>query len=197
MSGVRTVPLAPPALRTPDVWDPSFQIPVRLKEPLWTVQRTPGEIATAVMAQCAQLEAIARSKNKLQAVGEITCESTKDSTVRAIMARIKNFLSQLPLPEPNIFGYLEYSGLAGLYPRAAAVIEAFERCESVDDELLNEMRAPSDGYFPQLAMLHQLVVMCKQLDHDIVHLSNHKYMAHQTALLFVRQYVCTYNALPK
>ena len=84
------------------------------------------------------------------------------------------------------------------------MVEAYERCESVDDQMLDEMKVPTDGktvfwrishphisfinfagYFPQLAMLHQLVVMCKQLDHDIVHLSNHKYMAHQTALLFV------------
>lgn len=46
------------------------------------------------------------------------------------------------------------------------------------------------GYFQQFAMLNQMVTMCQQLNSDIFNLTNHKYIAHQTALLYVSiQYV--------
>ncbi|XP_062521674.1 uncharacterized protein LOC134196540 isoform X2 [Corticium candelabrum] len=141
------------------------------------------------MAQCAQLEGILRSKERQRAKTEISAsarmhQTSRDSAVNAILERMKDFLRQLPVPETDAYGYLEYTGLAELYPRGSAVVDAFDRNEQNDDDEMEGITALTDAYFPQVAMLHDLVVMCNQLDHDILHLSNHKYIAHQTALLF-------------
>lgn len=42
------------------------------------------------------------------------------------------------------------------------------------------------GYFLHLGMLNQLITLSHQLNSDAFNLTNHKYMAHQTALLYVR-----------
>ena len=42
------------------------------------------------------------------------------------------------------------------------------------------------GYFLHLGMLNQLLTLSHQLNSDAFNLTNHKYMAHQTALLYVR-----------
>ncbi|KAJ7378182.1 hypothetical protein OS493_024129 [Desmophyllum pertusum] len=41
-----------------------------------------------------------------------------------------------------------------------------------------------DGYFLHLGMLNQLLTLSHQLNSDAFNLTNHKYMAHQTALLY-------------
>lgn len=41
------------------------------------------------------------------------------------------------------------------------------------------------GYFLHLGMLNQLITLSHQLNSDAFNLTNHKYMAHQTALLYV------------
>ena len=41
------------------------------------------------------------------------------------------------------------------------------------------------GYFQHLGMLNQLITLSHQLNSDAFNLTNHKYMAHQTALLYV------------
>ena len=41
------------------------------------------------------------------------------------------------------------------------------------------------GYFQHLGMLNQLITLSHQLNRDAFNLTNHKYMAHQTALLYV------------
>ena len=41
------------------------------------------------------------------------------------------------------------------------------------------------GYFQHLGMLNQLITLSHQLNSDAFNLGNHKYMAHQTALLYV------------
>ena len=51
------------------------------------------------------------------------------------------------------------------------------------------------GYFPHLGMLNQLITLSHQLNSDAFNLTNHKYMAHQTALLYVRY--CLIKTLPK
>ena len=43
----------------------------------------------------------------------------------------------------------------------------------------------SAGYFQHLSTLNQVSMMCQQLRHDATNLSNHKYIAHQIALLYV------------
>lgn len=41
-----------------------------------------------------------------------------------------------------------------------------------------------DSYFAHLSVLNQLLSMCEQLSADIATMSNHKYVAHQIALLY-------------
>ena len=44
------------------------------------------------------------------------------------------------------------------------------------------------GYFQHLGMLNQLITLSHQLNSDAFNLTNHKYMTHQTALLYVSVY---------
>ncbi|XP_054771703.1 uncharacterized protein LOC129279627 [Lytechinus pictus] len=41
-----------------------------------------------------------------------------------------------------------------------------------------------DGYLSHLAVVNQVNALCKQLHHDAQNLNNHKYIAHQVALLY-------------
>jgi hypothetical protein len=45
-------------------------------------------------------------------------------------------------------------------------------------------------WFVSQSVLNQLAEMASQINHDIRHLSNHKYIAHQMALLYVRGVCC-------
>ena len=46
------------------------------------------------------------------------------------------------------------------------------------------------AYFAQMAVMNQIIVIAEQLRYDTEHLDNHKYIAHQLALLYVRVCVC-------
>ena len=42
-----------------------------------------------------------------------------------------------------------------------------------------------DTYFGHMSVLNQLYEMAAQINHDVRNLPNHKYIAHQFALLYV------------
>ncbi|XP_065840652.1 uncharacterized protein [Oscarella lobularis] len=190
MAAIRPLTLAPPPLRTPYSYDSSLKgnaplekqiadsqrepkVDVRLCEPLWSVKRTPGEIAVAVLAHCTVIEAIARSK-----AGETVAKRWRNASATA-ESRMRDLLQQLPVPETDIPAYLEYTGIDSLFPQAAALLERGE-----DTNVLEEESAvDSDAYFSNVAALNQLFATSKQIGHDVNHQANHKYMAHQTALL--------------
>ena len=46
------------------------------------------------------------------------------------------------------------------------------------------------AYWAQLSVLNQIVVISQQLRDDVNNMANHKYIAHQLALLYVCMYVC-------
>lgn len=76
--------------------------------------------------------------------------------------------------------YMEVMGIGRLYPRAAVYLR------SPDTPAQHDVSTVMDGYFPSIAQLHQLISLCKQLQQDMDVLNNHKYVAHQLAVLFVR-----------
>eukprot|EP01113_Clastostelium_recurvatum_P020969 TRINITY_DN2483_c1_g1_i1.p1 TRINITY_DN2483_c1_g1~~TRINITY_DN2483_c1_g1_i1.p1 ORF type:complete len:259 (-),score=55.19 TRINITY_DN2483_c1_g1_i1:83-859(-) len=47
-----------------------------------------------------------------------------------------------------------------------------------------------DEYFQQMSLLHQLSSLCTQLRDDVQNLNNHKYIAHQVALLYQSVNAC-------
>ncbi|XP_065840653.1 uncharacterized protein [Oscarella lobularis] len=180
MAAIRPLTLAPPPLRTPYSYDSSLKVDVRLCEPLWSVKRTPGEIAVAVLAHCTVIEAIARSKaGETVAKRWRNASATAESRILPIVRQVRDLLQQLPVPETDIPAYLEYTGIDSLFPQAAALLERGE-----DTNVLEEESAvDSDAYFSNVAALNQLFATSKQIGHDVNHQANHKYMAHQTALL--------------
>ena len=61
-------------------------------------------------------------------------------------------------------------------------------CMSIEVQLLCCGNFHIIGYFQHLGMLNQLITLSHQLNSDAFNLTNHKYMAHQTALLYVSVY---------
>jgi len=57
---------------------------------------------------------------------------------------------------------------------------------------INTLSNDSLGYFDRLAALNQLNMMSNQIYFDLHNLGNHKYVAHQTALLYVSIHIVLY-----
>ncbi|CAH1781787.1 unnamed protein product, partial [Owenia fusiformis] len=74
--------------------------------------------------------------------------------------------------------YMDYTGYAKLYPRAAAYIT--RPCNLS----LSSRKNNIDGYFPRMQALNQVVTLAHQLNSDVCNLYNHKYVAYQIALLY-------------
>ena len=86
--------------------------------------------------------------------------------------------ANLEAPDPGLADYLVRAKLTKLFPRTLAA--------SRDDAEMSHLtkRIPMDAYFAHLSVLNQLVTVAKQILHDLESLSNHKYIAHQVALLY-------------
>lgn len=86
--------------------------------------------------------------------------------------------AKLEAPDPGLADYLMRTKLTKLFPRTLAA--------SRDDAAMSQLtkRIPMDAYFAHLSVLNQLVTVANQILHDLESLSNHKYIAHQVALLY-------------
>ncbi|KAJ8030904.1 hypothetical protein HOLleu_27449 [Holothuria leucospilota] len=74
--------------------------------------------------------------------------------------------------------YLHQTGLDTMYPRAALVAsDPYGPPPDVKS-------ASVDDHFSHLSALNQITTLCNQIQSDCRNLHNHKYMAHQVALLY-------------
>ncbi|EDO39997.1 predicted protein [Nematostella vectensis] len=167
----------------PLAYDPSFKVEVRLHEPLWKVQFSPDDVALELLTLCSQLEALCRreystSTGKVDSAHKVEYQSKFEPKAKVLIEKMREMLHFLPVPRPNIREYIRQTGLSMLFPKVTSYLNNPER-----PAFLNQKSA-MDGYFHQFAMLNQMVTLCHQLNSDAFNLTNHKYIAHQVALLY-------------
>lgn len=92
--------------------------------------------------------------------------------------------------------YLRESGLGYLFPRVELCLQEPDQdlvrvdTSVIDGKILrlfHDVDASSmTGYLTKQSQLHGIVALAQQLSTDVQSCSSHKYIAHQTALLYVR-----------
>ncbi|XP_068686165.1 uncharacterized protein [Montipora foliosa] len=164
-------------------YDPSFKVEVRLHEPLWKVQFSPDDVAIEILTLCSQLEPLckkeyATSLGRVDDAHKVEYQNKFEPKAQVLLEKMKEMLHFLPDPRPTLKEYLKQTGLSLLFPRVTSYLTNPER------PAFQGQKSSMDGYFQHLAMLNQLITLSHQLNSDAHNLTNHKYMAHQTALLY-------------
>ncbi|CAH1244726.1 Hypp7369 [Branchiostoma lanceolatum] len=103
---------------------------------------------------------------------------TFESHAMVLIGKMREALNRLPQPPAFIQDYLQSTGLAGMFPRAAAYIANPQTLYDLGQQ------GSMDEHFQHMASLHLVSSMCRQLNSDVNNLANHKYIAHQVALLY-------------
>ncbi|XP_077987525.1 uncharacterized protein LOC144442130 [Glandiceps talaboti] len=176
---------ATPALVVPLSYDPSFKVDVRLHEPLWSGAICWSDVAVDVMVLCTQLEPMCRkelaesSKPTESGRRRRRYSNTFDAQAMVIVEKMKECIQNIPEPTPSLESFLEETGLSTVYPRTATYVESPHNFH-----LQTPTKAVMDDYFSHVAALNQVVSLCNLLNADINNLNNHKYVAHQIALLY-------------
>jgi len=183
---VRVLPLAPKPLCSPHPYDPAYRVEVQLDEPLWVPRVGPRDIAMEIMALCVQLDSFiltsahnlredshdARSRRKVK------FEQTLTSQATAVLQQMREQLRRAGMGD-DVESYLRESGMNYLFPRVELYLQE-------PDQELDKIASPiMDGYFSHLATLNNVLTMAHQLNTDVRCCASHKYIAHQTALLYV------------
>lgn len=148
---------------------------------------TSNDLAVEVMTLISELEVLC-DKDTQQ--GDNFSKFQKGSQRKTYMAtfetqaallrdKLEKLMREHPEPKPNsLQEYLSQTGLGTLYPRSAHYLDGL-RGKSQAPKV-----SPMDGYLSHLAVINQVNTLCKQLHHDVQNLTNHKYIAHQVALLY-------------
>jgi len=173
----------PGPLCAPLAYDPSFKVEVRLHEPLWKVQFSPDDVAIEVLTLCSQLEPLCKKEysttlGKIDAAHKVEYQNKFEPKAQVLFEKMREMLHFLPDPRPTLNEYLRQTGLSLLFPRVASYLSNPER------PAFQSHKSSMDGYFQHLGMLNQLLTLSHQLNSDAFNLTNHKYLAHQTALLY-------------
>ncbi|XP_029207636.2 uncharacterized protein LOC114971263 isoform X3 [Acropora millepora] len=164
-------------------YDPSFKVEVRLHEPLWKVQFSPDDVAIEVLTLCSQLEPLckreyATSSGGIDDAHKVEYQNKFEPKAQVLLEKMKEVLQFLPDPRPTLKEYLRQTGLSLLFPRVTSYLT------NPDRPAFQNQKSSMDGYFSHLGMLNQLLTLGHQLNSDAFNLTNHKYLAHQTALLY-------------
>ncbi|XP_071949747.1 uncharacterized protein [Antedon mediterranea] len=95
-----------------------------------------------------------------------------------LIERMTNLLQKTMSPVPTLLEYLESNSCAILFPKAVLYVK------NPTAKHTPIKRVPMDGHFSQATALNRLISLCHQLQHDVTTMTNHKYIAHQIALLY-------------
>ncbi|CAJ0870709.1 11683_t:CDS:2 [Entrophospora sp. SA101] len=104
--------------------------------------------------------------------------NTKIENALSVLETIIFQLEDEAAPKKDIQAYLSESGLGGLFPKSA---KRLAPNTTLFNDSSNKMNATA--HFHETNLYNQLVSISLQLQQDIK-LTNHKYMAHQLALLY-------------
>lgn len=170
-------------LSTPLSYDPSFKVDIQLDEPLWKVILTPSDVAIEILTLCSQLEPLCKrnyttKSGKISNSHKIEYQNSFEPKARVVLRKMEEYLQFLPSPQPQLLEYLEQSGLADLFPRVMSYVVNPEQPAFYGQEY------PLEEHFSTFALINQLVTLSHQLNYDAFNRTNHKYMAHQLALLY-------------
>jgi len=174
--------LKQPPLRTRSkfILHPSFQVHIRLKDPIiWNhAVASTAPIKAKIAAVCAKLEVLLEKELENRGAdapdGEVFDREPSNLLIFTLSNQLAE-LSSILAPKQGLRTYLETSGLAQMFPAVA-----LKFC-SPDDITTTDL---AEEYFNSMTIMNQLVIMSTQLAKDAIHRTNHKYMAHQIALLY-------------
>ncbi|XP_071837968.1 uncharacterized protein [Apostichopus japonicus] len=177
-------PLDAVPLRVPYSYSPEYKVELRLHESLWEVAMSGPDLVIEVMTFCSQLELLCQREyhETTQKPGfrgrKRNYSNTFGTQANLILDKVEKVLQCLPKPSPTVPEYLNMTGLALMFPRAAKVAE--------DPHVIPpDIKSTSvDAHFAHLASLNQITSLCQQIQSDCEKLHNHKYIAHQVALLY-------------
>eukprot|EP00112_Aurelia_sp_Birch-Aquarium-sp1_P003289 Seg1365.9 transcript_id=Seg1365.9/GoldUCD/mRNA.D3Y31 product="hypothetical protein" protein_id=Seg1365.9/GoldUCD/D3Y31 len=120
----------------------------------------------------------------LKSSGGISSEYKKEYFTKfeplanVMVGKMQEHLYFMPNPRPSLKEYFKRSGLVTLFPKSASYIINHRR------PAFKNQKSTMDGYFTHLSMVNQLLCLGNQLNSDVNNLDNHKYIAHQIALLY-------------
>ncbi|XP_078312466.1 uncharacterized protein LOC111102258 isoform X1 [Crassostrea virginica] len=189
MSVVATEPLVVPLL-----YDPSFKVDVRLHEPVLGSSSQTLDLDVDLMSLCSQLDVICLkelSQHKLEKIehGRVSSDFTNKGLynvlkyTQAIKAsvvcdRMQQLMLRSGQGNTSLQQYIATKRLDLLFPRAAAYVE------NPGHFNLNQRTEGMDNYFTELTALQNLSGLSRQINSDLSNLSDHKYIAHQMAILY-------------
>lgn len=142
------------------------------------------DLVIEVMTFCSQLELLCQREYQetTRKPGfrgrKRSYSNTFGTQANLILDKIEKVLQCLPEPRPTVPEYLQQTGLAKMFPRAAGVT-------TDPSGLPPDIKSTAvDGHFAHLTSLNQITSLCQQIHADCQKLHNHKYIAHQVALLY-------------
>lgn len=164
-------------------YDSCFKVDIRLYEPLWKYHFSTEEIALEVLSLLSQLEPLCKEEYTKHTGGilpEHRMEYLNSFVPSANIAvgKMREYLSLMPNSMLTLQDYLKQNGLGTLFPRSYSYI-----CNQTTP-VFKSQKSLMDGYFSHLAMINQLMSLGNQLNSDVNNHENHKYVAHQVALLY-------------
>ncbi|XP_033760134.1 uncharacterized protein LOC117342191 [Pecten maximus] len=171
---------APPIV-VPMHYVPSFKVDVRLHEPLAGGEATPRDIEIEMMSLCSQLDVLCKKelrdqqRKKTTEHGKVSGAFLDKATV--VHDRMKQLLLKQK-QDMSLGQYIVWRGLDRVFPRAATFLS------KPDGLNLLDKKTGLDGYYQELACINQLLSLSMQINSDLHNLSDHKYIAHQLAILY-------------
>lgn len=176
MSVAATEPLVVPLL-----YDPSFKVDVRLHEPLLGSSTQNLDLDVELMSLCSQLDMICQkelSKHKQEKIehGKVSSDFTNKATV--VCDRMQQLMLRSGSVNTSLQQYIVTKRFDILFPRAAAYMENPSHFN------LNQRSEGMDNYYTDLTALQNLSGLSRQINSDLSNLSDHKYIAHQMAILY-------------
>ncbi|XP_048744510.1 uncharacterized protein LOC125657784 [Ostrea edulis] len=176
MSVASTEPLVIPLL-----YDPSFKVDVRLHEPLLGSTTQTLDIDVELMSLCSQLDIICQkelSQHKLEKIehGRVSSDFTNKASM--VCDRMQQLMLRSSQPNTSLQQYIVMRKFDLLFPRAAAYLE------NPGHFNLNQRTEGLDNYYADLSSLQNLSALSRQINSDLCNLSDHKYIAHQMAILY-------------
>ncbi|XP_057301659.1 uncharacterized protein LOC130636081 [Hydractinia symbiolongicarpus] len=164
-------------------YDPLFKVESRLHEAHWKNVFTEDEITLEVLSICCQLEFLCK-KCYTKGKGDIHVEHKMEFLnkfkphARVEFQKINEQLKLLSYPQPSINEFMKKKGLDLLFPKIWTYIRDPEK------PYFHNQKSFLSNYFERLSAMNQLKMMSQQINMDLHNLVNHKYMAHQSALLY-------------
>ena len=171
-------------LFTPHTCDDSFKIPVQLDEPIWLPKPCSEEINAELSSLCLQVEALLVSsslhvKDRLAGRGSsrVNFKTNHHEEVLELVNKMHAIVMMLH-PTDTLLACLLHQGLGQTYPHLIQLLQHPEHIPTPKSLSSGPME-----YFQQVSKLNNLMIMSQELNADNSACSNHKYIAHQLALL--------------